>query len=171
MNCDKCGNENEKDARFCRHCGEAIAEVAVVKGDKTFVTGKRRTEGGFLCFGEDEEWDNSWNGMIVGVVFISVAIIMALAMLNFFEGFGNAVGSLGFGNAVGSFFGDFGENMGQIGNDIGNFFGNWGENFGESVKNFFGGVEWWNILQPIIVLLFLTIGVILLYRSYREQNR
>ena len=160
MNCDKCGNENEKDARFCRHCGEAIADI--VKGEKGVVTGKRRSDGSFLCFGEDEEWDNSWNGMIVGVVFIFVAIIMALAMFNFFEGFGNAVGS---------FFGDFGENMGQIGEDIGVFFSNWGSNFGTSVENFFGGVEWWNILQPIIVMIFLLVGVILLYRSYREQNR
>ncbi len=161
MNCEKCGNENEKDARFCRHCGEAITEVGVVKGEKGVVADRRRTEDGFLCFGE-EEWSDSNSAMVLGIVFISVAVIMTLAMFNFFEGFGNAVGS---------FFGDFGENMGQIGNDIGNFFGNWGENFGESVRSFFGGVEWWNILQPIIVLFFLGIGVFLLYRSYREQNR
>jgi Flp pilus assembly pilin Flp len=115
-----------------------------------------------LLLGENEEWDNSWNGMIVGIVFISVAAIMALAMFGFFEGLGAGLGS---------FFGDFGENMGQIGADIGAFFSNWGTNFGTSVENFFGGVEWWKLLQPIIVLIFLVIGAILLYRSYREQKR
>ena len=162
LNCEKCGNENMKDARFCKHCGEAIAEAGVVKGEKTFVADSGRTQGGFLCFGENEEWDNSWNGMIVGIVFISVAVIMALAMFNVFEGLGAGLGS---------FFGDFGENMGQIGADIGAFFSNWGTNFGTSVENFFGGVEWWKLLQPIIVLIFLVIGAILLYRSYREQKR
>ncbi|PWI49293.1 hypothetical protein CEE45_01800 [Candidatus Heimdallarchaeota archaeon B3_Heim] len=161
MKCEKCEKENEKDARFCRYCGEAMTDVEVTKGEKGFVADKRRTEGGFLCFGE-EEWSGSDSGMVLGIVFISVAIIMALAMFNFFEGFGNAIGN---------FFGDFGTNMGQIGEDIGNFFGNWGENFGASVERFFGGVEWWKILQPIIVLFFLGIGLIILYRSYREQNR
>ena len=162
MNCEKCGNENEKGARFCRHCGEAVGEVSVEKGEKLFVTDKRRTEGSFLCFGEEEEWSSSNSSMVLGIVFISVAIIMTLAIIGFFEGFGNAVGS---------FFGDFGENMGQIGEDIGAFFSNWGTNFGTAVENFFGGVEWWKVLQPLIVLFFLAIGVILIYRSYRDQNR
>ena len=160
MKCEKCDKENEKDARICRHCGEAMTDVEVTKGERGFVADRRRTEGTFLCFGEEERSDSG--GMILGIVFISIAIIMALAMFNFFEGFGNAVGN---------FFGDFGENMGQIGEDIGSFFSNWGSNFGTSVENFFGGVEWWKILQPIIVLFFLLIGVILLYRNYQEQKR
>jgi hypothetical protein len=60
--------------------------------------------------------------------------------------------------------------MGQIGEDIGNFFGNWGSNFGESVENFFGGVTWWTILQPMIVLFFLIMGIILIYKNYRQQR-
>ncbi|MCK4848536.1 MAG: zinc ribbon domain-containing protein [Candidatus Heimdallarchaeota archaeon] len=159
MKCEKCGNDNAKDARFCKQCGEGL-ELEIVKGQKTFVADSRRTEGSFLCFGEEDRSDSG--GMALGVVFIGVAIIMTLAMIGFFEGFGNAIGS---------FFGDFGENMGQIGSDIGNFFGNWGENFGVSVRNFFGGVEWWKILEPIIVLSFLVIGVILLYKNYREQKK
>ena len=161
MKCEKCGNENQKDARFCKQCGESLG-LEVVKGQKTFVADSRRSDGGFLCFGEEEQWDNSWNGMIVGIVFISVAIIMTLAMVGFFEGFGNAVGS---------FFGDFGTNMGQIGEDIGSFFSNWGTNFGTSVENFFGGVEWWKLIQPIIVLGFFIAGVFLLYKNYREQQK
>ncbi len=159
MNCEKCGNENQKDARFCKQCGEALG-LEVVKGQKTFIADSRRSEGGFLCFGEEDRSDSG--GMVLGVIFIGVAIIMTLAMIGFFEGFGNAVGS---------FFGDFGTNMGQIGEDIGSFFSNWGTNFGTSVENFFGGVEWWKIIQPIIVLVFLIVGVFLLYKNYKEQNR
>jgi len=161
LKCENCGNENQKDARFCKQCGKGL-ELEVVKGQKTFVADSRRSDGGFLCFGEEDQWDNSWNGMIVGIVFISVAIIMTLAMVGFFEGLGAGLGS---------FFGDFGTNMGQIGEDIGSFFSNWGTNFGTSVENFFGGVEWWNIIQPIIVLVFFTVGIFLLYKNYKEQNR
>jgi hypothetical protein len=159
LKCEKCGNENKKDARFCKQCGESLG-LEVVKGQKTFVADSRRNEGSFLCFGEKDRSDSG--GMVLGVVFIGVAIIMTLAMIGFFEGFGTAVGS---------FFGDFGTNMGQIGEDIGSFFSNWGTNFGASVENFFGGVEWWKIIQPVIVLVFLTVGVFLLYKNYKEQNK
>ncbi len=159
MNCEKCGNMNEADARFCRHCGEELG-LPVKKG-KAFVSDSKRSES-FLCFGDDDEWTDYHTRMTLGIVFIFVAILMTLAMVGFFENFGNAVGN---------FFGDFGENMGQIGEDIGAFFSNWGTNFGTAVENFFGGVTWWQIIQPLMVLVFLLVGIILLYRGYREQNR
>lgn len=163
MNCEKCGNANEKDARFCRHCGEPIAEIGGVKGEKVFVADKPRSEGGFLCFGEEEEseWKDSYSYMIIGIVFISVSVIISLAMIGFFENFGNTIGN---------FFGDFGTNMGKIGEDIGEFFSNWGSNFGTSVENFFGGTAWWEVLQYALILFFLLIGIIMIVRGYQKNK-
>ena len=158
MKCEKCGYENDKGSNFCRNCGSSlIMPEAAAKGQAKFVPDRRRDES-FLCFGEEETRDG---GMILGIIFICVAVIMALAMLGIFENIGEA-----FGN----FFGDFGYNMGMIGRDIGLFFSNWGTNFGQAVENFFGGVEWWKILQPLIVLFFFLMGGILLYKNWKQQR-
>ena len=159
MKCEKCDHFNDKSARFCKQCGNRL-EAEVVKGQRTFVADRGRIQGGNLCFGEEDRSDSG--GMIIGVIFIIVAIIMALAMSGILSDFGSTIGN---------FFGDFGENMGQIGAEIGAFFSNWGSNFGTSIQNFFGGVELWKILQPLIVLFFLVIGLFLIYKNYKEQQR
>ncbi|MHA2175503.1 MAG: hypothetical protein ACXAB2_12570 [Candidatus Hodarchaeales archaeon] len=162
MNCEKCGFENDKGANFCKQCGNSLEIVEVAKGKAAFVAGTQRDQqSDFLCFGEEER-SSSGGGMIFGIIFICIAVIMAVAMFtNLFTDFGSGVGD---------FFGNFGENMGKIGEDIGEFFSNWGSNFGTSVENFFGGTAWWDILQYVIVLLFLVIGIILVVRGY-QKNR
>jgi hypothetical protein len=161
MICEKCGYNNEKDSNFCRQCGSSIVIPGPEpKKTKTFVADtKRRTDEDMLCFGEEERTGSG--GMILGIIFICVAIIMAIAMLGIFEDIGYAFGT---------FFGEFGQTMGRIGSDIGNFFSNWGTNFGTSVESFFGGIEWWDLIQPLIVIFFLLMGVILIYKDYKRRG-
>jgi hypothetical protein len=156
MECKKCGYANEPDAKFCRQCGSQL--VSIAKGDQVeFVPTKAR--GDNLCFGEEEE---SAPGIIIGVVFIVISIIIAVAI------FWPVIFS-DFGNTIGTFFGGFGETMGQIGSDFGEFMGNWGENFGEAVGTFFSGQTWWDILKVLIVLAFLIIGITLIVVNMRKR--
>lgn len=161
MECMKCGYHNEPDAKFCRKCGSKL--VTIAKGDQVeFVPSKRGvTRGDNLCFGEEEEW-GATPGIIVGIVFIFISIIIAVAIFWPFI-FSD------FGTTIGSFFGDFGKNMGQIGSDFGEFMGNWGSNFGEAVGTFFSGQAWWDILRILIVLTFLVIGIVLIIVNMRKR--
>lgn len=158
MKCIQCGYENEMGANFCKQCGMNLTESHPVdKGKKEFVPdAQRRTDEGFLCFGEEKE--SKSGGFVTGVIFIFIALIMALFI------FTNILDDLG--TNIGNFFGDFGETMGRIGEGIGSFFGNFGETFG----NFFGGFEWWTIIELMVVLIFFLLGIIILYQSYRRQR-
>ncbi|UCG03275.1 MAG: zinc ribbon domain-containing protein [Candidatus Heimdallarchaeota archaeon] len=158
MDCMKCGHTNEPNAKFCRQCGSALT---IPKGEQVeFVPTKRVVaRGDNLCFGEEAE---PAPGIIVGVVFIVLSIIIAVAIFM-------PVIFSDFGNFIGTFFGGFGETMGQIGSDFGEFMGNWGENFGEAVGTFFSGVVWWEILQVLIVLAFLIIGIVLIVVNMRKR--
>jgi hypothetical protein len=160
LKCEKCGFENDKGSNFCRQCGSSLVMPVDAAKDQTKFVAERQRDDSFLCFGEEEEFQGS-GGMVIGIIFIAIAAIMALAMLGIFENIGETVGN---------FFGDFGYNMGMIGRDIGEFFSNWGTNFGQAVENFFGGVEWWKILQPLIVLFFFLMGAILLYKNWKRQQ-
>ncbi len=157
MECTKCGHDNEPGAKFCRQCGAELTVLKGVKGQAEFVPTKRRAEDN-LCFGEEQETSG---GIVVGVVFIFVGLIIAVAIFsNFFSDFGNTIGS---------FFGGFGENMGQIGSDFGDFMGNWGENFGESMGSFFSGQVWWDIIKVLIVAVFLIVGAVLIIVNMRKK--
>lgn len=160
MECKKCGHKNEPDAKFCRQCG---SELTIAKGDQVeFVPTKRRAaRQDNLCFGEETEHGTA-PGIIVGVVFIFVSIIVAVAIF-WPEIFSD------FGNTIGTFFGGFGENMGQIGSDFGEFMGNWGSNFGEAVGSFFSGQVWWDIIRVLIVLAFFVIGIVLIVVNMRKR--
>jgi hypothetical protein len=148
MNCEKCGHDNEANARFCRNCGTKLV-TTVPKGQVDFVPSKRVRTG------------DATASIVIGVVFIGVGLIVALAIFtNFFSDFGNTIGN---------FFGGFGENMGQIGEDFGGFMGNWGENFGESVGNFFSGEAWWDILKILIPALFIIPGFIIVLLALRKR--
>ena len=101
-------------------------------------------------------------GYWIGIVFIFVGLIIAVAILiPAFYG--------DFASAIGSFFGGFGETMGEIGSDFGEFMGNWGENFGEAVGSFFSGQTWWNILRIIIPTIFVLVGLIIILLNVRKR--
>ena len=161
MDCMKCGYKNEPDSNFCRQCGSELSRIA--KGDQVeFVPTKRAAvRSDNLCFGEEQEHTPA-AGITIGIVFILISIIIAVAIFwpAFFSDFGNTFGNL---------FGDFGETMGQIGSDFGEFMGNWGTNFGEAVGTFFSGDAWWDILKVLIVLAFLSIGIILIVINMRKK--
>ncbi|MHA2246220.1 MAG: zinc ribbon domain-containing protein [Candidatus Hodarchaeales archaeon] len=160
MECTKCGHDNEPDAKFCRQCGAVMTVLKGTKAHVEFTPAKQRVgDRDNLCFGEEHD---TGGGIVVGVVFIFVGLIIAVAIFwpDFFSDFGNTIGS---------FFGDFGENMGQIGADFGGFMGNLGENFGESVGSFFSGQVWWDILKVLIVAVFLIVGVVLIVVNMRKR--
>ena len=147
----KCGHENEPDANFCRNCG---AQMTVPKGTKEqveFEPARRRVK--------DQDITG---GMVIGVVFILIGIIMAAAIFTTFF--------TDFGEGIGGFFGDFGEDMGQMGEDFGNFTGNWGENLGESLGNFFSGQAWWDILKIFLVGFFIIAGAIIIIYNLSKQR-
>ncbi|MFX0183021.1 MAG: zinc ribbon domain-containing protein [Candidatus Hodarchaeota archaeon] len=148
MKCEKCGHDNEADARFCRNCGTELV-ITAPKGQIEFVPSKRvRSE-------------DATASIVIGVVFIVVGLIIALAIFTTFFS--------DFGNTIGNFFGGFGENMGQIGADFGEFMGNWGENFGESVGSFFAGQTWWTVLRILIPALFIIPGLIIVLLAFRKR--
>ncbi|UCE14780.1 MAG: zinc ribbon domain-containing protein [Candidatus Heimdallarchaeota archaeon] len=151
MECTSCGHLNEPDAKFCRECGTQLVTKKGVLPPKAveFAPTKRPTA-------------DFAGGIVVGVVFIVIGCIIALAIFTtFFSDFGTTVGSLG---------GDFGEMMGNFGEDFGNFFGNFGETIGTSVGSFFEGLHWWNLIQIILPAAFIIPGVILIaYTFYKRR--
>ncbi|MFX0170516.1 MAG: zinc-ribbon domain-containing protein [Candidatus Hodarchaeota archaeon] len=149
MKCEKCGHDNEADARFCRNCGAEMT-VTVAKGQITFVPDKRVRP------------EEATATIVIGVVFIAIGLIVGFVILlpDIFDTFINSIGN---------FFGGFGETMGQWGEDFGNFMGNWGENFGESVGNFFSGEAWWDILRILIPAMFIIPGIIVILLAFRKR--
>lgn len=149
MKCTKCDHENEADARFCRNCG---TQLTITKGTQVeFVPARKRLT-----------TEDTTSGIVIGIVFIFVGLIIAVAILipTFYGDFASTIGN---------FFGGFGETMGQIGSDFGEFMGNWGENFGQAVGSFFSGQTWWEILRIVIPSFFIIIGLIIVLLNYRKR--
>ena len=164
MECTKCGHSNEPDAKFCRQCGAELTVLKGVKGQAEFVPTKRRAQAqDNLCFGKEQD---PVGGIAVGVVFIFVGLIIAVAVFwpIFFSDFGTTIGD---------FFGGFGETMGNLGSDFGEFMGNWGDNFGNAIGGFFEGIftdsMWWDILKVLIVSVFLIVGAVLIVVNIRKK--
>ncbi|MFX0183019.1 MAG: zinc-ribbon domain-containing protein [Candidatus Hodarchaeota archaeon] len=150
MKCEKCGNDNEADARFCRNCGSELTTI-MPKAQVDFVPSKQHVL-----------TEDTTASIVIGIVFIAIGLLVGFIIL-----LPAAFDS--FINSIGSFFGGFGETMGQWGSDFGNFMGNWGENFGESVGNFFAGEAWWDILRILIPALFIIPGLIIVLFAFRKR--
>ena len=178
LSCVNCGSVLEKDSKFCPSCGfqvdvresrefvEYAPSVNSPEKPVFFSSSPRRRISSSHSHSRGcrrHRPRRQHSGWVLGVVFLSVGLLLALLLLAPLAMYGSF--------AHDGRMSDFGTSMGDMGGDFGDFFGGLGDSIGAVFDSPFSGHSFNSVIFLLFPVFFFLFGFVLILFAARAHRR